>query len=234
MAQVFVENRDAAMPMFRKWSLRDLKELEVSLRNWHGELADDRFVLFYLDMLVETTNMRENIVIVDPLNVGVCVAATSRDRGCEALRESLEATRALYDGPVKLVIVPLNYSVHWSLLVYFAHSDRWYHYDSIPGSSHRSYAKRFLDICHTGGILHGNLTRAHTQIDDTPVISVQQEGWECGTYMLMYVMELVRNYSTGFAPLCREDESNCNNARMYRHMWPWMKAVLKIARDNIR
>jgi len=221
----------------RTWDMADLDEIDTALANLANGvqwLADDRFVMFYLDLFrIGSIVTPNSVVICDSLLLRLLVGdapevldtdAAANPQLAAAQRESARRTRAIAlkqyralfaaareaeQSPALLIIVPLHYADHWSLLVYDAHpgTRRWLHYDSLPRSVHRMYAARFLTMLAEQNLIDGlPLEDAFIgMLSMSEQISTQPSGWECGYFTLMYAYRLLmeEEYRPGrrFQPL---------------------------------
>jgi hypothetical protein len=84
----------------------------------------------------------------------------------------------------RMLLMPVYYAKHWSLLVRCFATRQWLHLDSL-GGYHTAYVERLVDKldAHYGGEA---FARRALQPPEQP------SDWECGLYVLMYTWLLLR------------------------------------------
>lgn len=84
-----------------------------------------------------------------------------------------------------IIIIPLFYKSHWSLILYIKLYDTILYFDSIT-NYHKSYVNKFYEFLITQSIIINNKTNIDT-------VS-QNSDWECGYYVIIYVNIATRLY----------------------------------------
>lgn len=233
---------DSSDRTMRTWSKADMIEIEQRYQRWcaactpsSAELADDRFILFFLDAIRVAAMRTDDVILCDSLLIELflCDDALREQRAIAEYQNIFAAAREGSGSRAKLVIVPfhrvLGTSAHWSLLVYHASSNSWFHYDSIPGSSHRELAVAFLARLASLGLItrSSDAAQLRGELDNTPVIGVQEGSWECGYFTLMFAFALIyRRDDTPLNPA--RDGPQCSQAYMQGKFRAILGAIIRV------
>jgi hypothetical protein len=84
-----------------------------------------------------------------------------------------------------IVIIPIYYDDHWSLLIYIKKDNTIIHFDSAP-ISHHDYVHKLM--CHI------KLINIHIKHKKKLPIITQNGRWECGYNIIMYYVIFMTNY----------------------------------------
>ena len=83
----------------------------------------------------------------------------------------------------EVLLVPIYYSNHWSLLYYRSSTGAWHHMDSLA-PYHQHYVKEAMErLDKEGYLLSPNKEVLHFKR-----MPRQPQGWECGIYLLLYML----------------------------------------------
>jgi hypothetical protein len=86
-----------------------------------------------------------------------------------------------------IILLPLVGHSHWSLLFYRTRNKRWYHLDSLA-PYHSALA---LETVESLGAL--SIGPPHAPLHTVALLPRQREGWECGLYVLQYILMAVKS-----------------------------------------
>lgn len=162
------------------------------LLNARAPVLDDECIDFFLRLFFKMKNLGETDVgyvaslllqVLRSPNAGAAAAVSV------VYRKEIER-RGRDDNPLP-VVMPLHDKFHWSLLVRLP-TGKWVHYDSLA-PMHRDVASGALSLLGANGGIDamdcmravGDIGLAHWQPPR------QEDGWECGFYVLMYAHALI-------------------------------------------
>ncbi|GMF28133.1 unnamed protein product [Phytophthora fragariaefolia] len=174
-----------------------LYEADVALfptRQW----LNDNAVNFYLQFLTQTAASRD-VLLMDPA-VASCLL-----HQCEDDDELRDLARGVELAQRRLCLIPVTDndalgagSSHWSLLRYAA--GEFQHFDSSAGHNRRAarrVAKAFERLLAVAGRLDGK--GAADRVQEAPDAPQQQNGYDCGMYVLVLAEYFCRQHASGAA-----------------------------------
>jgi hypothetical protein len=170
-----------------------LREEVREQRRWNDT------TLLALLRLVVASERRDcvEIEVIDPLVLSLLLESGTgkkqeRDeKTVRHVRELFIAPRAGNGRAPKLVLVPVYWEKHWSLLAYATQFHHWYVCDSLNNYNEQ----RVMDIL----ILLNQLkvvTRRDARIRFYDQLAQQESDYECGRYVVFYAFILLRNFTT--------------------------------------
>jgi hypothetical protein len=147
--------------------------LESTLKNEDIMLEGEHIIqLFYLMAHRRQIN-HQSIHLINPHNIEVIMQfGTDNDT-----KKELDSQWCDKD----IILIPICYHLHWSLIIHKTKENQWYHIDSM-GQYHKRYAEAILKEL-TGG---RRVTAYHR------IASPNQRGsTECGFYTLFYMLIVI-------------------------------------------
>jgi hypothetical protein len=234
------------------FSQREMVGIEMQLKE-RAPLLDDWsvfFVALVIRGIYKSVLQRRDIVrrvtIVDPVLQAMLKDDSNSDVIPMPSFEDIVAADSAYARTTKTlrrllvkratedVIIPLHAQTHWSLLYYNAPAKRWYHYDSC-GKYHTPYALSFLQYLYREDIIdEAERQEAIRGVLRDPALGYaihnppqQQQGWECGFYVLMYIRRI---FASGLIPLNASDDAETCVAYLgpFRDICAlWVEATLR-------
>jgi hypothetical protein len=134
-------------------------------------------------LLLRSSGCHYDVSLIDPtlLNLNFNYSPHTSRKNLESLRREISLA-------TKIMLMPLWYEEHWSLMIYLPSLNQWLHCDSLTGR-HRRY------VTHLQKHLHQLNLCDMTNIQCLSYESLSQENnpYECGQLVLFYIFVILKN-----------------------------------------
>lgn len=121
--------------------------------------------------------------IIDPLFTPI-IFKIIENREYNTKKSQIEKFKSYFNNN-DIVVIPIYYSEHWSILIYVKKDDIIIHFDSSP-IIHHDYIHKLM--CHI------KLINIHIKYKKKLPIITQRGPWECGYNIIMYYFLFMMNY----------------------------------------
>lgn len=164
-------------------------------------LNDDGILKFAYLLACKKGKTLSDVRIIGPCLLEVMLKSFHKDlKLTESEKErrmarNIKNYRCNFEPDVPLIIIPIHYADHWSLLYWRREPGKWYTMDSL-GRYHSERYIYTLNILHERGYLPIEMFQQAGGMDCNKIQRIeglkrQPGGWECGTYVLLYILILL-------------------------------------------
>lgn len=165
-------------------------EDDVIDRIWSKQKLNASHIVQVTELLIR----KRHVSLVDPGFLSLYMTSDSPSKHVTTMKHFFRG-----DKQKPVVVLPINDSDHWSLLIYFARYTTFYYFDSLD-EYHNDYIEKILSKFVSDSIIVDIATTKLTTITS----ECQSFNYECGQYVFMFIYAFLIQLDKDVQPYDRE------------------------------